>query len=75
MMLLMFAQRMSELHQVQESRIRLDIGGQQFTTSQLTLARDPDSMLAAMFRLVDVALVYLCVCGCRGGVFCVCRTS
>ncbi|XP_005091119.1 uncharacterized protein LOC101855924 [Aplysia californica] len=41
--------RMAELHQVQESRIKLDIGGQQFTTSLLTLGRDPNSMLSAMF--------------------------
>ncbi|RUS70539.1 hypothetical protein EGW08_021697 [Elysia chlorotica] len=40
---------MSELGKVQESRIKLDIGGNQFTTSLLTLTKDPDSMLAAMF--------------------------
>uniref|UniRef100_A0A0B7AH64 DUSP domain-containing protein n=1 Tax=Arion vulgaris TaxID=1028688 RepID=A0A0B7AH64_9EUPU len=42
-------QRMSELGKVHESRIKLDIGGNQFTTSVLTLTRDPNSMLAAMF--------------------------
>ncbi|GFN80444.1 BTB/POZ domain-containing protein kctd21 [Plakobranchus ocellatus] len=40
---------MAELGKVQESRIKLDIGGNQFTTSLLTLTKDPDSMLAAMF--------------------------
>ncbi|XP_059159373.1 uncharacterized protein LOC131943333 [Physella acuta] len=41
--------RMSDLREVQESRIKLDIGGNQFTTSLLTLTKDPNSMLAAMF--------------------------
>ncbi|CAL1539605.1 unnamed protein product [Lymnaea stagnalis] len=41
--------RMSELSKIQESRIKLDIGGNLFTTSLLTLTKDPNSMLAAMF--------------------------
>ena len=40
---------MAELHDIQESRIKLDIGGQVFTTSRLTLTKEPNSMLAAMF--------------------------
>lgn len=32
-----------------KGRIRLDIGGNIFTTSRLTLTQDPESMLAAMF--------------------------
>ena len=40
---------MSEIYQIQDSRIKLDIGGHQFTTSVLTLTKDPLSMLAAMF--------------------------
>lgn len=32
-----------------QGRIRLDIGGNIFTTSRLTLTQDPESMLAAMF--------------------------
>nr|XP_022344376.1 uncharacterized protein LOC111137272 isoform X2 [Crassostrea virginica] len=42
-------QRMSEMYKIQDSRIKLDIGGLLFTTSLTTLNRDPDSMLAAMF--------------------------
>ena len=34
---------------LQESRIKLDIGGHNYTTSITTLRGDPDSMLAAMF--------------------------
>ncbi|XP_076470419.1 uncharacterized protein LOC143300543 isoform X2 [Babylonia areolata] len=41
--------KMAELHQVQEGRVKLDIGGHLFTTSLLTLTKEPDSMLAAMF--------------------------
>ncbi|KAK3098764.1 hypothetical protein FSP39_022869 [Pinctada imbricata] len=41
--------RMEKLHEVQKGRIRLDIGGCQYTTSRLTLTRDSESMLAAMF--------------------------
>lgn len=41
--------RMSEVYKIQENRIKLDIGGQQFTTSLLTLLKDPNSMFAAMF--------------------------
>jgi hypothetical protein len=40
---------MAELHSVQEGRVKLDIGGHQFTTSVLTLTKEADSMLAAMF--------------------------
>lgn len=42
-------QRMSELYAIQNGKVRLDIGGHQFTTSNLTLSRDSESMLAAMF--------------------------
>ncbi|BFZ24682.1 hypothetical protein BsWGS_27722 [Bradybaena similaris] len=41
--------RMEEIHIMQKGRIRLDVGGNVFTTSRLTLTRDADSMLAAMF--------------------------
>jgi DNA repair exonuclease SbcCD ATPase subunit len=41
--------RMEEMHTIQKGRIRLDVGGNVFTTSRLTLTRDADSMLAAMF--------------------------
>ncbi|KAL3864922.1 hypothetical protein ACJMK2_006567 [Sinanodonta woodiana] len=41
--------RMSEMYKIQENKIKLDIGGHQFTTSLLTLTKDPNSMLAAMF--------------------------
>lgn len=32
-----------------ESLVKLDVGGISYTTSVVTLTRDPDSMLAAMF--------------------------
>lgn len=41
--------KMAELHVMQEGRVKLDIGGHQFTTSILTLTKEADSMLAAMF--------------------------
>ncbi|XP_025097018.1 uncharacterized protein LOC112565650 isoform X2 [Pomacea canaliculata] len=41
--------RMEEMNRIQKGRIKLDVGGHVFTTSQLTLTRDSDSMLAAMF--------------------------
>ncbi|XP_041353827.1 uncharacterized protein LOC121371763 [Gigantopelta aegis] len=41
--------RMEEVHNIQKGRIKLDVGGHVYTTSVLTLTRDPDSMLAAMF--------------------------
>jgi hypothetical protein len=44
-----FQQRMSEMYKIQDSRIKMDIGGLLFTTSLTTLNRDPESMLAAMF--------------------------
>ena len=40
---------MSELNKICETRIKLDIGGHIYTTSVLTLTRDPQSMLASMF--------------------------
>ncbi|ESP00452.1 hypothetical protein LOTGIDRAFT_225839 [Lottia gigantea] len=40
---------MSELHKIRDGRIKLDIGGHQFTTSLTSLTRDPASMLSAMF--------------------------
>ena len=40
---------MESLHVIQDSRVKLDVGGHTFTTSKLTLTKDPDSMLAAMF--------------------------
>ena len=42
-------QRMSELNKIAETRIKLDIGGHVYATSILTLTKDPQSMLAAMF--------------------------
>ena len=42
-------QRMSEMNNICETRIKLDIGGHVYTTSTLTLTRDTQSMLAAMF--------------------------
>ena len=42
-------QRMTALHKIQTSKIKLDIGGHVYTTSVQTLGRDPDSMIAAMF--------------------------
>ncbi|WAR06776.1 BACD3-like protein [Mya arenaria] len=41
--------RMEEMHNIQKGRIKLDVGGHVFTTSKLTLTREADSMLAAMF--------------------------
>lgn len=40
---------MQDVTRVQEGKVRLDVGGQGYTTSLLTLQRDPDSLLAAMF--------------------------
>ena len=40
---------LEKIHRIQETKIKLDIGGQIHTTSIQTLRRDPDSMLAAMF--------------------------
>ena len=42
-------QRMSEINKFQDSCIKLNIGGHLYTTSTLTLTKDPQSMLAAMF--------------------------
>ena len=42
-------QLMSEMNKICETRIKLDIGGHIYTTSTLTLTKDPQSMLAAMF--------------------------
>ncbi|KAL5010201.1 hypothetical protein ScPMuIL_012506 [Solemya velum] len=41
--------RMEEMHELQKGRVRLDVGGNVYTTSRLTLTRDSESMLAAMF--------------------------
>ncbi|XP_025095630.1 uncharacterized protein LOC112564776 isoform X2 [Pomacea canaliculata] len=41
--------RMTELHVIQEGRVKLDIGGNHFTTSLLTLTKESESMLSAMF--------------------------
>ncbi|KAK6169796.1 hypothetical protein SNE40_020780 [Patella caerulea] len=41
--------RMEEMHNIQKGRVKLDVGGHVYTTSMLTLTRDQDSMLAAMF--------------------------
>jgi hypothetical protein len=41
--------QMEELNKITESRVRLDVGGHVFTTSLLTLTKDPSSMLSAMF--------------------------
>ena len=41
--------RMEEVNKIQDSRLKLDIGGHIYTTSVLTLTRDPTCMLAAMF--------------------------
>lgn len=40
---------MCDLYKIQENKIKLDIGGHQYTTSLSTLTRDDNSMLAAMF--------------------------
>ncbi|EDO49543.1 predicted protein, partial [Nematostella vectensis] len=37
------------VQEFQESRVKLDVGGHHFTTSLLTLRKEPHSMLAAMF--------------------------
>lgn len=42
-------QRMCDLYKIQESKIKLDIGGHQYTTSLSTLTREDNSMLSAMF--------------------------
>ena len=42
-------QRMSEINKIQDSCIKLNIGGHLYTTSTLTLTKDPQSMLATMF--------------------------
>ena len=41
--------RVQELNRISDTRVRLNIGGHTFMTSTLTLTRDVDSMLAAMF--------------------------
>ena len=41
--------RIQELNKIHEARVKLDIGGHTYMTSTLTLTRDADSMLAAMF--------------------------
>ncbi len=41
--------QMENIHKIQESKIKLDIGGHNYTTSINTLRRDSESMLAAMF--------------------------
>ena len=41
--------KMDEVYQFQSSRIKLDVGGQIYTTSLQTLRLDSSSMLAAMF--------------------------
>ncbi|KAK3577459.1 hypothetical protein CHS0354_032310 [Potamilus streckersoni] len=41
--------RMEEMHESQMGRIKLDVGGSIYTTSRLTLTKEADSMLAAMF--------------------------
>ncbi|XP_013396002.1 uncharacterized protein LOC106163078 [Lingula anatina] len=41
--------RMSQLHRIQESRVKLDIGGQQFTTALQTLQKEPYCFFARMF--------------------------
>ena len=42
-------QRMSEMNTIKETRVKLDVGGHVYTTSTLTLTKDQESMLAAMF--------------------------
>ena len=42
-------QLMSKMNKIQDSCIKLNIGGHLYTTSTLTLTRDPQSMLATMF--------------------------
>ena len=41
--------RVQELNRISDTRVRLNIGGHAYMTSTLTLTRDVDSMLAAMF--------------------------
>lgn len=41
--------RMHTINMIQDSRVKLNIGGHVFMTSTLTLTKDPESMLAAMF--------------------------
>lgn len=41
--------RIEDIYKVQKGRIKLDVGGHEFTTSVFTLTRVQDSMLAAMF--------------------------
>ena len=40
---------LDEINKVTDGMIKLNVGGHVFMTSTLTLTRDPDSMLAAMF--------------------------
>ena len=40
---------MNELNKVTDAVVKLNVGGHQFMTSTVTLTRDPESMLAAMF--------------------------
>ena len=42
-------QLMYDMNRIHETRIKLDIGGHLYTTSTLTLTKDPQSMLAIMF--------------------------
>ena len=42
-------ERMKNINKIQENVVKLNIGGTIFVTSQVTLRRDSDSMLAAMF--------------------------
>jgi hypothetical protein len=41
--------RMHTINKMQDSRVKLNVGGHVFMTSTLTLTKDADSMLAAMF--------------------------
>lgn len=43
------SKRMDEVYKFQSSRVKLDVGGQSFTTSLQTLKLDSESMLAVMF--------------------------
>jgi len=40
---------MRDIQSFQKTKIKLDVGGQSFTTSLTTLRKDPDSLLAKMF--------------------------
>ena len=42
-------ERMKKVYNFQSNKVKLDVGGQVFSTSLSTLRRDPDSMLAVMF--------------------------